>query len=126
MSRTRASRGASAEVTMTPVAATVTPPGTGYTRPQPVPTSPGSTPSTRKPAPTSGSRDGLQDLVGDVEVGVDVLDVVQVLQRLDQAHDRRGLRALDAHGRLRHVRHLGLDDGHARLLQRVAHGVHFS
>src|SRR5437762_9535293 len=116
----RAGSGVSADVVMTPVAMTAAalpPPAAGSTRPQPVPTSPGSTPSTRMPAAASGSRDGLQDVVGNVEVGVDVLDVVQVLQRLDEAHDRGGLRALDSHGRLRYVRHLGLEDGHARLLQ---------
>src|SRR5262245_50504607 len=98
---------------MTPVATTraVWPPLAGSTRPQPVATSPGSIPITRMPAAASGSRDGLQDVVRDVEVRVDVLDVVQVLQRLDEAHHRRGLRTLNSHGRLRHVGHLGLEDG---------------
>src|SRR5690606_34744070 len=46
----------------------------------------------------SASADLLHDLVGDVEVGVDVLHVVAVLERLDHPEDLPGLRLVDRHG----------------------------
>src|SRR4029453_2914634 len=121
----------SALVAMTPVSATTARPGPGSTSAQPVPTSPGSIPRTLTPTAAPGtatvsSGDGVEVLVGDVVVGVDVLDVVQVLQRLDQAHHRRGCGTLDADGGLWHVRHLRLEDRNTRFRERVTHRVHFS
>src|SRR4030095_3650773 len=127
----RTSSGVSALVAMTPVSVTTARPGPGSTSAQPVPTSPGSIPRTLTPTAAPGtarlsSRDGLENLVGNVVVGVDVLDVVQVLQRLDQAHHRRGGGTLDPDGGLRHVRHLRLEDRNTRFRQPVTHRVHFS
>src|SRR3972149_1166330 len=82
MTRTRSSSGASEPVAITPVSRTTTPAGPGSMRAQPVSSSPGSMPRTRSPL---GSRDGLEDLVGNVVIGEHGLDVVQLLQRLDQA-----------------------------------------
>src|SRR5438093_10205338 len=107
---------------MTPRSSTATPPAPGSISPKPVPTRPGSMPSTRR----LGGRDGLENLVGNVVVSVDGLDVVQLLQRLDQAHHGGGVLALDPHRRLRHEVYLALEHGHARPAQRLEDRVHFS
>src|SRR6059036_1248561 len=107
---------------MTPRSSTATPPAPGSISPKPVPTRPGSTPRTRR----LGSRDCLEDLVRDVVVSVNGLDVVQLLQRLDQAHHGGRVLALDPHRRLRNEADLALEHGYLRPLQRVAHRVHFS
>src|SRR5262250_2598096 len=107
---------------MTPRSSTATPPSPGSISPKPVPTRPGSTPRTLR---LSG-RDGLENLVGNVVVSVDGLDVVQFLQRLDQAHYGRRVFAFDPHRRLRNEADLALQHGNPRPAQRVAHGVHFS
>src|SRR5678816_1337654 len=73
----RASSGWPVVVLMTPASTTVTPPGSASSTPNPVATSPGSTPMTRR---TLGRGDGVDDLVGDVVVGVNGLDVVLLLE----------------------------------------------
>src|SRR6267142_6633672 len=107
---------------MTPLSSTTTPPTAGSITPYPVPTRPGSTPRTLRLC----GRDGLENLVRNVVVSVDGLDVVQFLQRLDQAHHGRRVFALDPHRRLRNEADLALQHGNPRPTQRVAHGVHFS
>src|SRR5215475_5872016 len=98
----RASRGWPVVVLMTPASRTATPPAAASSTPNPVATSPGSTPMTRR---ALGRGDGVDDLVGDVVVGVHGLDVVLLLQGLDQPQHRRGLLALDLHRGLRHHVH---------------------
>src|SRR5262249_46958785 len=70
---------------------------------KPVPTRPGSMPTTRAGWPPDGrsDRDGLHDLVRDVVVTVDRLDVVQFLQRLDEAQHLGSVLALPSHRPLR-------------------------
>src|SRR5512132_2939679 len=127
MSWTRASSGSSRLVAMTPVARTLTPPGPGSMRPYPVATSPGSMPRTRVPGGSrSGSRYRLEDVVGYVVVRVDGLNVVELLQRFDQAHDRGRVLAFHPDRGLRHVGHLALEHRNGRLLQRLAHRFHLS
>src|SRR5262249_54801570 len=53
------------------------------------------------------SADLLHDLVGDVEVGVDVLDVVAVLEGVDQPEDPPGVLLLQRHGHAGQERRLG-------------------
>src|SRR5262245_57390001 len=110
---------------MTPVSRTVTRAGPAAITPYPVATSPGSIPRTRDVELCSGSRDGLEDLVRNVVVGVHGLDVVQLLQSLDQLHHGVRVLALDAHRRLWHERDLGVDHGDLLLFQRASHRVHF-
>src|SRR5206468_6730106 len=107
---------------MTPRSSTATPPAPGSISPKPVPTRPGSTPRTLRLC----GRDGLENLVRNVVVSVDGLDVVQFLQRLDQAHHGGRVLALDTYRRLRNEADLALQHGNPRPTQRVAHGVHFS
>src|SRR3989338_8096350 len=101
MTSTRSSSGASRPVTITPVPRTATPAGAGSMRAQPVSSSPGSMPRTRSPL---GGGDGLEDLVGDVVIGVDGLEVVQLLQRLDQAQHAGRVLVLDPTVDLGHER----------------------
>src|SRR5438105_5238314 len=115
MSWTRASSARSRAVATTPLASTSTPPGAGSMSPYPVATRPGSTPRTVR----LGSRDGLENLVGDVVVRVHGVNVVQLLQRLDQAQHAGRVLALDPHRELRHERHLALEHGHACLGARL-------
>src|SRR5215468_7917517 len=96
-------------VEMTPASTTATPPGAASRTPNPVATRPGSTPMIRRRSPgpgpgrpTSRRGDGVDDLVGDVVVGVDGLDVVLLLEGLDQPQHRCGVLALHAHGGLGH------------------------
>src|SRR6266850_1201943 len=99
----RAARGRPAEVSITPV-----------------PTRPGSTPSTCDGGAAgrrSGGGDGFDDLVGNVVVRVDRLDVVQLLQRLDEAQHLWRVLAFDANRRLGHEGHLGSEHGDPRGLQ---------
>ena len=57
--------------------------------------------------PSGLAGDRFQHLLGDVEVGVDVLDVVVVLERVDQAHHLPRLRfVLDGDGHLRNEHQL--------------------
>src|SRR6185295_12709011 len=113
----RASRGCPVVVLMTPASRTVTPPGPISSTPNPVATSPGSTPMTRS---ALGRGDGVDDLVGDIVVGVYGLDVVLLLEGFDQPQHRRGLLALHLHCRLRHHVHPRLDDRHPLPLERLA------
>src|SRR5207244_3061342 len=95
----RSERGMLARVSMTPAPRTWIPPGPDSRTAKPVPTRPGSTPTTRAGRPPDGrsDRDGLHDLVRDVVVAVDRLDVVQFLQCLDEAQHLGGVLALHAH-----------------------------
>src|SRR5437773_4364561 len=104
----------SAEVSITPVSTTAGADPPGSSRAQPVPTRPGSTPSTRDSGPAgsgSGGGDGFDDLVGNVEVRVDRLDVVQLLQRLDEAQHLWRVLAFDANRRVGHEGDLRLEHG---------------
>src|SRR5438445_4927221 len=99
-----------ARVSMTPASRTPIPVGPDSRTAKPVPTRPGSTPTTRAARPPDGrsDRDGLHDLVRDVVVPVDRLDVVQFLQRFDEAQHLGSVLALYSHRGLRDERHLGL------------------
>src|SRR5262244_4289055 len=99
MALSRASRGWVLAVVITPDSITVTTPGAASMTPNPVATSPGSTPMTRR---ALGRGDGVDDLVGDVVVGVNGLDVVLLLEGLDEPQDRGGLLALHPHRGLGH------------------------
>src|SRR5712692_6081080 len=104
-------------------------PPTASTSANPVLTRPGSMPRIGRGAlagARSGGRDGLDDLVGNVVVRVDRLDVVQLLQRLDQAQHLWRVLPLDANRRLWYERHLGLEHGDPRRFERRPHGVYFS
>src|SRR5437870_3197711 len=54
---------------------------------------------------------GLEDFLRDVEVRVDLLDVVQILERFDEPDDLLRLLALEPHGVRRAHRELGVADG---------------
>src|SRR4029434_5215880 len=88
MALSRASRGWVLEVVMTPESTTVTAPGAASRTANPVATSPGSRPMTRS---ALGRGDGVEDLVGDVVVGVDGLHVVLFLEGLDQSQHGGGV-----------------------------------
>src|SRR5689334_8295130 len=118
----RASSGSPVAVLMTPASRTVTAPAPASSTPNPVATSPGSTPMTRS---ALGRGDGVDDLVGDVVVGVNGLDVVLLLEGLDQPQHRRGLLALHLDRGLRHHVHPRLEHRHALTLERLADGLHF-
>src|SRR5260370_18840855 len=90
----RASSGCPVVVLMTPASRTVTPSAPASSTPNPVATSPGSTPMTRS---ALGRGDGVDDLVGDALVGVNGLDVVLLLEGLDEPQHRHGLLALPLH-----------------------------
>src|SRR5712691_13438939 len=122
MALSRASSGKLEAVDTTPASTTVTAPGPASRIPKPVSTSPGSTPITRTPL---GRRDGVEDLVGDVVVGIHGLDVVLLLERLDQPQHRRGLLTLYLHGGLRHHVHPRFDHRHPLPLERLADRLHF-
>src|SRR3989449_11436494 len=107
---------------MTPLSTTTARTGPGAISAKPVATRPGSIPRTLR----LGSRDSLENLVGNVVVSEYGLDVVQLLQRLDEAQHAGGVLALDPYRRLRHVGHPGLEHGHARSQKRVTDLVHFS
>src|SRR5919201_5626623 len=66
----------------------------------------------------------LEDALGDVEVRVDALDIVQVLELLHEAQDlaSRTL-VLDLKRRLRHHRDLGRGNRDPGRLDRLAHSV---
>src|ERR1700675_509079 len=97
MALSRASRGWVLAVVITPASRTVTAPGAASRTPKPVATSPGPTPITRKPL---GRGDGVEDLVGNVVVGIDGLDVFLLLQRIDEPQHGGGILALHPHGGL--------------------------
>src|SRR5712691_2108408 len=122
MALSRASRGSVEVVDTTPAATTVTAPGPASRIPKPVSTSPGSTPITRTPL---GRRDGVEDLVGDVVVGIDGLDVVLLLERLDQAQHGGGVLAFHPHRGLGDHGGLCLEHRHSLGLERLAHRLHF-
>src|SRR5512132_859501 len=117
MALSRASKTWPVVVLITPASTTVTPPGPTSSTPNPVATSPGSTPMTRR---ALGRGDGVDDLVGDVVVGIHGLDVVLLLEGLDQSQHRRGLLTLYLHGGLRHHVHPSLDHRHPLPLERLA------
>src|SRR5437870_13700475 len=123
MALSRASRLWPADVLMTPASTTTTPPGRASRTPKPVAMSPGSTPMTRRAWPASGlgGGDSGDDFVGDVVVGVDGLDVVLLLDGLDQAQNRGGVLALDAHEGLGHHVDLRFQNRDTVPLQRLAH-----
>src|SRR3990170_3644904 len=110
---------------MTPASRSDTPPGPASRTPNPVSTSPGSIPMTRKPGAALGGRDGVDDLVGDVVVGVNGLNVVLLLQGLHQSQDSVSVLALRADRGERHHAHFGFQDGDLPLLQGPAHRLHF-
>jgi hypothetical protein len=76
----------------------------------------------RGPTAPSASADRGHDLVADVEVGPDVLHVVGVLERLDQAEDLLGAVLVERHADRRQERRLGRVVVDAGVLQRGAHG----
>src|SRR5262245_39185445 len=127
MALSRASRGWPGEVAITPASATTTPAEEASSTPYPVAASPGSTPMIRRVEPftCSGRGDGVDDLVGDVVVGVHGLDVVLLLEGLDEPQHGRGILALHAHGGLGHHVDLGLEHGHTRALEGLADRLHF-
>src|SRR5215475_962882 len=122
MALSRASSGWALVVVMTPDSTTVTTPGAASTTPNPVAMSPGSRPMTRR---ALGRGDGVEDLVGDVVVGVDGLDVVLLFERLDEPQDGGRVLALDAHGGLGDHGRLRFEDGYPLVLEGGAHRLHF-
>src|SRR2546427_4903245 len=121
MAFNRASSDWVAPVEITPTSRTVTAPGAASRTAKPVATSPGSTPIARKPL---GRGDGVEDLVGDVVVGIDGLDVVLLLERLDEPQHGRGILALHPHGGLGDHGDVRLEHRQPLRLERVAHRVH--
>src|SRR5262245_50112551 len=97
-------------------------PSTSIT-PQPVSRRPGSRPiSLIVPVPSPGSgRELRQSVVRHLEVGVDVLDVVVVLEGRDQVEQGLQGRALDRRRGLGAPRQLGHRGLAQRLLERLAH-----
>src|SRR5262245_58724242 len=121
MASRRASRVSLAGVVITPDSTTLTPPGPSVRTPKPVAVTPGSTPMTvRGRAPGSlcqlfpnallGRGDGVDDLVGDVVVGMDGLHVVLLLQGFDEPQDGGGVLALHTDRGLRHHVDLRLEN----------------
>src|SRR6185503_1269184 len=100
MMRSRASKARSVVVLMTPAARTTEAAVARSSTPKPVATSPGSMPSAFLAPTPLGSGDGLDDLVGDVVVGVDGLNVVEILQRFDESKHGRRFFAFDTNGGL--------------------------
>src|SRR6266508_3485794 len=122
MALSRASSDWLAAVVITPTSRTVTSPGAASRTAKPVATSPGSTPITRKPL---GRRDGVEDLVGNVVIGINGLDVVLLLERLDEAQHGGGVLSLHPHGGLRDHGDVRLEHRQPLRLERLAHGIHF-
>src|SRR3989442_9477616 len=122
MAFNRASSDCVATVVITPASSTVTAPGAASRTAKPVATSPGSTPITRTPL---GRRDGVEDLVGDVVVGIDGLDVVLLLERLDQPQHGGGVLAFHPHRGLGDHGGLRLEHRQSLGLERLAHRLHF-
>src|SRR5713101_3694420 len=122
MAFNRASSDWVAPVEITPASRTVTAPGAASRTPKPVATSPGSTPITRTPL---GRGDGVEDLVGNVIVGIDGLDVFLLLQRLDEPQHGGGVLALHPHGGLGDHGSFRLEHRHPLRFERVAHRLHF-
>src|SRR5436190_1386837 len=66
----------------------------------------------------------LEDIRGDVEVGVHVLHVVVLLERVDHPQDLlRARRVLERNALLRQHRRVGTVEGHTRALERGAYGL---
>src|SRR5262249_51142858 len=122
MALSRASSGCVLAVVMTPDSTTVTTPGAASTTPNPVATSPGSRPMTRR---ALGRGDGVEDLVRDVVVGVDGLNVVLLFEGLDEPQHSRGILALDADGGLGDHGRLRFEYGYPLVLEGGAHRFHF-
>src|SRR6266545_3937477 len=122
MALSRASSGCVLAVVITPTSRTVTSPGAASRTAKPVATSPGSTPITRKPL---GRRDGVEDLVGNVVVGIDGLDVVLLLKRLDEPQHGGGVLSLHADGGLGDHGDFRLEHRQPLRFERVAHRLHF-
>ena len=76
---------------------------------------------TRCDAGATQALDGLEDLVADVEVGVDVLHVVEVLERVDQPEHLARAVLVERHLHARQERHVGRLVVDAGVLQRGAH-----
>src|ERR671936_2556037 len=64
--------------------------------------------------------DGLEHGLGDVEVGVDLLDVVQILEAVDEAQELAGAVLAQRHGASRHEPQLGGLDREALGFDRIA------
>ncbi|MEP7162923.1 MAG: glycosyltransferase [Candidatus Moraniibacteriota bacterium] len=76
-------------------------------------------PGARTPTPASLER--RHDLFGDVEVRVDVLDVVEFLERFDELQHLAGFPAIDRDGGLGHHREIGRVDLDAGSFERTLH-----
>src|SRR3954452_24896266 len=79
-------------------------------------------PSARPVTPRRLPRDALQNLGVDVEVGVDRVDVVLLLERVDEAQEPAGALLVERYAGLGLLGHLGRLDLDPRLLERLAHG----
>src|SRR4051794_1837195 len=79
-------------------------------------------PSARPVTPGRLPRDALQNLGVDVEVGVDRVDVVLLLERVDEAQEPAGALLVERYAGLGLLGHLGGLDLDPRLLERLAHG----
>src|SRR5471032_1939705 len=92
------------------------------TTPYPVIAVPGSIPRTITGCGDEGSRLRHRGLIH-VEVRVDLLHVVEFLERLDELEQRFGIGALDAHGTLWNPRELGRRRLQSDFRERLAHRV---
>src|SRR6478672_3887372 len=130
MRSSRFSIGRSAGVSTTPPSrATMWLPST-RTMPKPRFAAPGSIPITTCMETDSGPGLGCllggdfgHDLLGDVEVGVDLADVVVVFEGVEQAEQGAGVALADLDHALRLHRHLGGPDLHPGGLESLAHGA---
>src|SRR3954466_3486439 len=124
ISSRRAGRGSRARVLITPHSTSegkAAPPP--RTTPYPVLAVPGSMPSTSTLAASSWSLEVRQLGVVDVEVGPDLLHVVEILERLDELEQGLDVGARHGDRGLRHHRQLGLGGHDAPGLEGTLHGV---